>query len=89
VGEGPPLGSAPLGVEGGPAGCLDLPPVAASTGPVGGPESFEDDAFDVVFMAGGQESLGVGPGEAGHDSARSGQVQLLEDSPALGIRPVH
>jgi hypothetical protein len=42
-----------------------------------------------VGLAGGQEDLGVRPGEAGHDSARSGQVQLLQGSSAVGIGPVH
>jgi hypothetical protein len=70
-------------------GTLTCPPVAASPVPVAGPEAFEDDAFDVVVMAGGEEGLGGGPGEAAHDSTGRGQVELLEDSPALGVRPVH
>src|SRR5436853_97750 len=72
-----------------PAGCLDFPPVAGPfAGPVDRPEPSEDDAFDIVRLAGGEEVGGVGAGEAAEHPAWAAQGQLLESPAPFEVGPV-
>ena len=55
---------------------------------VPGGQALQDDAFDVVVDAGGEEVGGVGTGETGEDGAGAGQVEGFQCSPALGVGAV-
>ena len=60
----------------------------ALAGAVDRPQPLQDDAFDVVGGAGGEQVCGVDAGEAGQHAAGPGQPQFLEPSAPFEVGPL-